>query len=445
MLKKFASQEEFAPATVDEDAVIEYVIDETGAQQEEEQVQEARHQLDILTESNEAWLKIMQHAVKNDTVSVELKAAFESHMNHVQQILGSVVDEDISSLESFKDDHVTYCHHAVASLEGVGRTLKQVGDRLAKGLRRVFVDCSAYTKQQKAIDALIADLDGLHRQIESSSADSCTMDTSAQTNCFSHGGLLATDLPNAFKKHFKAVNEICTQYAPKAHKSIVEVLNVVFELNRARSSEAASIIKRLAGIKRPADFIKKEWTDGTTLLRNCYFRPTRMVARPYPSGASYQQVISTFSDNFDTEWGYYSSTSKAKDITLSKKQAIDLIAMSKLHLQSLRQSYSKMIDEEERVCYDAENLCGDALRDSDKRAMLKNTIKDSVLPADKRALRAATDIMFTATKSDRMDAQERIVPILERELNWWYLPVRRSIFNSIVLIRGLKAFLKRYN
>lgn len=444
MLKKFASQEEFAPDAVDEDAVIEYVIDETSAQQEEDQTQEARRQLDILTESNESWLKIMQHAVKNNTVSIELKAAFESHMSHVQKVLGSVVDEDISSLESFKDDHVTYCHQAVASLEGVGRTLRRTGDRLAKGLRRVFVDSSAYTKQQKAIDALITDLDELRKHVESSSSDSCAMDTSAQTNCFSHGGLLATDLPSAFKKHFKAVNEICTQYAPKAHKSIMEVLNVVYELNRARRSEAADIIKRLTGIKRPADFIKKEWTDGTVLLRNCYFQPTCAVARPYSSTASYQQVISTFSDNFDTEWGYYSSTPKARDITLSKKQALDLIAMSKLHLQSLRQSYSKMIEEEERVCRDADSLCSDALRDSDERERLKNTIKDSALPTDKRTWHAATDIMFNATKSGRTEAQERIVPILERELDWWYLPVRRSIFNSIVLIRGLKAFLKRY-
>lgn len=448
MLKKYLSQEEFAPIAEvqDEEAVADYILAEKEAESDASEYANAVDQHEQLVEANEAWLQIMTSAVKNDAVTPYLRAGVEAHFNSVQNALGELVAEQMSSLESVQETTVLFDQETVASLEGIGRTLNRIGARISKGFRRVFVDCSAYAKQKKAVDKLLTDFDQLRSKIESSDHESCAMDTSAQTSNLSSGGYLPDDLPKQFRAHVKTVKALCTDYAPKAVQSIKVLLDIFEDMGEARRKDVDKEASRLATVKRPADFIKREWINGKGLMNNCYLAPEVTHPRSFEKGDTFKEYIRIYKSNMGVTWGHFKQISKAKDITLTKKQALELIGLIQGHLRDIKKTHDDLVDSEDQICYEAERRAERLLMKLHDHEQTKQMVKNHIPEGkNKRLQDNVVDItMDTLGKSRGMDSQESMYSILTYEFDWWRMPARSAISNSIVVVRALKAFLQRY-
>lgn len=448
MLKKYLSNEEFGPTaeSQDEDAVAEYILAEKEDTDAASEYADVVAQHEQLVDANEAWLQIMRSAIKNDAVTPHLRAGVEAHFNSVEHVLGELVADQIASLEFVQAETIVYDQETIASLEGVGRTLKRIGDRITKGFRRVFVDCNAYSQQKKAVDRLLTDFDQLRSKIESSDNESCAMDTSAQTNALSSAGYLPDDIPKQFAIHVKTVKAICTDYAPKAINAVKVLLDIFEDIGAAKRDDLDKVARRLASIKRPADFIKPDWINGKGFMNNCYLEPEVKYPKAFNASGSFRDYIRTYKDNMGVDWGQFKLISKPKDVTLTKKQALGLIGLVRQHLQDIKRTHDDLVDGEDQICYEAERRTEYLLEKLYKHERNKQLIKDSIPESKhKKALEVGVDVgMDIGFKSDGTKSQEAMLSILTNEFDWWMMPARNAIYNSIVVARALKAFLQRY-
>lgn len=256
--------EEIEEVTDEEEDEVEEDLDEEEeeAEDDEEEVEdleEAADEAEDLAESNESWIAVMKHAIKNDSVTVELKAGLEAHLIHMEQRLGEAVHSNIHSLEAYTDDHEMYCQQAVASLEGIADTIERAYERVVNGLSQKYHFVSDALTQKKTYGKLAKLAEAALNRIASSQVTSKSIKTGGQTRQLTMAGNLVSNVAQGVATHVKSMEAIFNDFIPKSVSNIDRIFEAVRACNDGKSwGEMDELVKPLKDIPLASSYLDRK-------------------------------------------------------------------------------------------------------------------------------------------------------------------------------------------
>lgn len=409
--------EEVAEVSEDEEEEAEDAIDEVTdeaeeQEEEDEDLEEAAEEAEDLAESNEAWLDIMQHAVKNDAVTLQLKAGFETYLKHVESVLGEASHVHIHSLEAFEDDHEMYCQQAIASLEGISDTIERAYERIVQGMSQRFHFVSDALTQKKTYGKLLSMADAALNRIAASSETSKELKTSDQTRELSIAGNLISNVAKGVATHVKSMEGIFNEFIPKSLGNIDKIAAAVQECENKSWKEMDQIVKPLKNVPLASSYLRPEWQSGKGFLGCIALRGgDGHVAQ---NGSFYRYARSRQAAGMP-KWINLDDVPQRTKLTVTKADAQAALKLIRQHCSNMVAAHGKL-----KVMQDKTVSKGSLIRKILVGGSLENNIR----------------------KIGRF--KNAVFNMANAEVGYFIRPARKAIYQDVRVLRGVIKFLNRF-
>lgn len=331
MLKKFASQEEFATAA--EPVTIDDVYATVGDDEDENLPEEharALETVDNLQTANEAWQTIVASAVKQNRVTPELCAGIEAHFARMQQELGAAVDEECASVESVGGDVELFLSQAQSSLESfsgkLGKIKNAILDRMSKAWNSK-ADRARQTEGYKAIGALAAKvIQSIKDKHGNNLNDSVTLSTGRYTTAFTSQGKVVTDPVAAIDRHLLALMSMFKIMATEGTNTVVDMVNIAGRVAQLPEdvdvNGVIDVTYKIADMITMADMVPARVATGEYMLGNLCLKVPKEDKKPKDKEQLYE-YIARRSKYGVPRWENAGPRAESGEITIKYKDIIE--------------------------------------------------------------------------------------------------------------------------